>query len=215
MANKIFVLVIVGCVVCAGYGRSLAASNVETERVSGNQGYVHGSQVAPETLEERRNREANLVKVDTAADDEARRIRREARMNRYYQWENAEPQPGYPDRRPPRQPRQSSMTMPAANQPAPQITLPEEKPVEPQPMTMREPLTPSMSQPMTLPQPKHKAAAGSFTEYVVQRGDTLGDISRKVYGTASKWQKIYNFNSDVLKNPNKVYPGQKLKIPQE
>jgi len=62
--------------------------------------------------------------------------------------------------------------------------------------------------------PKEESASPSYTEYKVQKDDTLGKISKKFYGTANKWQKIYDFNKDKLKNPNKIYPGQKLKIPQ-
>lgn len=54
-----------------------------------------------------------------------------------------------------------------------------------------------------------------FITYKVKKGDTLQKISKKVYGTTKKWQKIYNFNKGTLKNPNKIYPGQKILIPQE
>ena len=50
-------------------------------------------------------------------------------------------------------------------------------------------------------------------EYVVQKGDTLQKISFKFYGTHHKWKKIYDVNKSGLKDPAKLYPGQKLKIP--
>ena len=50
-------------------------------------------------------------------------------------------------------------------------------------------------------------------EYVVEKDDTLQKISKKVYGTYSKWTKIYDANRDVLKDPNFLKPGKKLKIP--
>ncbi|NNE98515.1 MAG: LysM peptidoglycan-binding domain-containing protein [Pyrinomonadaceae bacterium] len=53
---------------------------------------------------------------------------------------------------------------------------------------------------------------GSRT-YVVQRGDTLGIISRKVYGTSSRYMDIYNANRDKLSSPNNVSVGQVLVIP--
>ena len=56
-------------------------------------------------------------------------------------------------------------------------------------------------------------AAGE--EYLVQEGDTLQKISAKFYGTTKKWQKIYEANTNVLKSPDRVYPGQKLNIPKE
>jgi nucleoid-associated protein YgaU len=49
--------------------------------------------------------------------------------------------------------------------------------------------------------------------YEVQSGDSLSKIARKEYGDASKWQLIFEANKDILKDPNKIFPGQKLKIP--
>lgn len=50
--------------------------------------------------------------------------------------------------------------------------------------------------------------------YTVQAGDYLSKISRKFYGNANKWTTIYNANKKVIgKNPNLIYPGQKLIIP--
>jgi nucleoid-associated protein YgaU len=50
-------------------------------------------------------------------------------------------------------------------------------------------------------------------QYTVQKADTLQKISKKFYGTTKKWNKIYKANQDVLKGPNKIYPGQVIKIP--
>lgn len=50
--------------------------------------------------------------------------------------------------------------------------------------------------------------------YVVQKGDVLGTIAQKVYGTSKKWQKIYDANRDVLKDPNSLKVGMKLRIPE-
>ena len=51
------------------------------------------------------------------------------------------------------------------------------------------------------------------TTYVVQKNDTLQKISQKFFGTTKKWEKIYDFNKAVIKNPDKVYPGTKIVIP--
>lgn len=53
--------------------------------------------------------------------------------------------------------------------------------------------------------------------YIVKPGDTLQKIASKgeVYADGKKWTKIYNANKDALKNPNKIYAGQKLKIPRD
>ena len=49
--------------------------------------------------------------------------------------------------------------------------------------------------------------------YEVVSGDSLSKIAKREYGDANKWERIYEANRDVLKNPDKIYPGQKLKIP--
>lgn len=55
----------------------------------------------------------------------------------------------------------------------------------------------------------------TFQEYTVGKNDTLQKISQRFYGTTRKWTKVYDANKDVLKSPDRVYPGQKLRIPQE
>jgi nucleoid-associated protein YgaU len=54
-----------------------------------------------------------------------------------------------------------------------------------------------------------------FTEYVVEKNDSLSSIAKKVYGNGNKYIHIYKANEDVLKDPNKLYPGMKLKIPAQ
>jgi len=49
--------------------------------------------------------------------------------------------------------------------------------------------------------------------YTVQSGDTLGGIAKKVYGSAGKYMAIFEANTPMLKDPNKIYPGQVLRIP--
>ncbi len=46
-----------------------------------------------------------------------------------------------------------------------------------------------------------------------ETGDTLWRIAEKVYGDKDKWRLIYLANKDVIKDPNKIYPKQRLKIP--
>ncbi len=45
------------------------------------------------------------------------------------------------------------------------------------------------------------------------RGDTLSAIAKKYYGDASKYPKIFEANKPMLSDPDKIYPGQKLRIP--
>jgi len=49
--------------------------------------------------------------------------------------------------------------------------------------------------------------------YVVQKGDTLQKISKKLFGTTQKWTNLYDANKHILKSPDKIRPGQKLLIP--
>ncbi|MEW5321342.1 LysM peptidoglycan-binding domain-containing protein [Geobacillus thermoleovorans] len=50
--------------------------------------------------------------------------------------------------------------------------------------------------------------------YVVRKGDSLWSIAKRVYDDGSKWPTIYAANKKVIgKNPNLIYPGQKLVIP--
>jgi nucleoid-associated protein YgaU len=56
-----------------------------------------------------------------------------------------------------------------------------------------------------------QAAAGQT--YTVKAGDTLSAIAKEHLGDASKYQKIFEANRDVLSDPDKIKPGQVLKIP--
>ncbi|MFH1191486.1 MAG: LysM peptidoglycan-binding domain-containing protein [Candidatus Omnitrophota bacterium] len=58
-----------------------------------------------------------------------------------------------------------------------------------------------------------KKANLSFEKYTVTKNDTLQKISKKFYGTTKSWMKIYEANKDVLRGPDKLYPGQILNIP--
>jgi nucleoid-associated protein YgaU len=50
--------------------------------------------------------------------------------------------------------------------------------------------------------------------YTVVKGDTLSKIAKTLYGNANKWRKIYEANTDIIKNPDVIRPGQVLKIPE-
>lgn len=58
------------------------------------------------------------------------------------------------------------------------------------------------------PVPKKK-----YKYYIVKKNDTLQKISYRFYKTTKKWKFIYDNNKRVIKDPNKVYPGTKIKIP--
>ena len=49
--------------------------------------------------------------------------------------------------------------------------------------------------------------------YEVVSGDSLSKIARREYGNASEWKRIYEANREIVKDPDKIFPGQKLNIP--
>lgn len=50
--------------------------------------------------------------------------------------------------------------------------------------------------------------------YTVVSGDSLSKIAKQFYGKASLWPRIFEANKDQIKNPDLIYPGQKLRIPK-
>ncbi len=61
------------------------------------------------------------------------------------------------------------------------------------------------------------AADGQWTSrtYTVKSGDTLSKIAKEMYGEASKYPQIFEANKPMLKDPDKIYPGQVLRVPPE
>lgn len=55
---------------------------------------------------------------------------------------------------------------------------------------------------------------GKTRYYTVVRGDTLSKISKNMYGDANKYMKIFDANKPMLSDPDKIYPGQVLRIPE-
>ncbi len=56
--------------------------------------------------------------------------------------------------------------------------------------------------------------AGTESQYHdVVSGDTLSAIAKKYYGDANKYMAIFEANKPMLSHPDKIYPGQKLRIP--
>ena len=51
------------------------------------------------------------------------------------------------------------------------------------------------------------------TFYTVVKGDYLSKIAKKVYGNAMKYPVIFEANKPMLTDPDKIYPGQVLRIP--
>jgi len=61
---------------------------------------------------------------------------------------------------------------------------------------------------MTVAQP-----ADESQYHTVVRGDTLSAIAKKFYGNANAYPKIFEANKPMLSHPDKIYPGQLLRIP--
>jgi nucleoid-associated protein YgaU len=57
-------------------------------------------------------------------------------------------------------------------------------------------------------------AAQVYETHVVVSGDSLSKIAKHFYGDANAWKRIFEANKDILKDPNKIFPGQKLKVPK-
>lgn len=57
------------------------------------------------------------------------------------------------------------------------------------------------------------AAPKTQRSYTVKAGDTLSAIAKQHLGDANKYMKIYEANRDQLSDPDKIKPGQVLKIP--
>ena len=60
-----------------------------------------------------------------------------------------------------------------------------------------------------------EAPAAEAVIYTVKKGDTLWAIAKAHYGEGSKYMAIFEANTPMLKHPDKIYPGQALRIPPE
>lgn len=49
--------------------------------------------------------------------------------------------------------------------------------------------------------------------YTVEKGDTLSKIAKAHYGNANEYNRIFEANRPMLKHPDRIYPGQLLRIP--
>jgi nucleoid-associated protein YgaU len=56
-------------------------------------------------------------------------------------------------------------------------------------------------------------APGAVKTYTVQAGDTLGAIAKEHLGSAGAYMKIFELNKDQLTDPDKIKPGQVLRLP--
>lgn len=64
------------------------------------------------------------------------------------------------------------------------------------------------------PAPRPEAPEVATGEYVIQAGDSLSKISKKVYGTSHKWQAILDANRDRIPDEKRLKVGVALRIPK-
>lgn len=60
-----------------------------------------------------------------------------------------------------------------------------------------------------------KDTSGQFTEYVVQYGDTLSEISEKFLGSQTRYKEIYEANKDRMSSPDQLRVGKAIRIPRQ
>jgi nucleoid-associated protein YgaU len=68
-------------------------------------------------------------------------------------------------------------------------------------------------------EPAAKAAGEDAPEeeydfYEIVSGDTLGKIAERYYGKASEYMRIFEANREIIEDPDRIYPGQKIRIPK-
>ena len=70
-----------------------------------------------------------------------------------------------------------------------------------------------VSDALTFPEPPPEEPKAKFEIYAIVSGDTLGGIAKRFYGKASLYTRIHEANKEMIPDPNKIYPGQKIQIP--
>jgi nucleoid-associated protein YgaU len=50
--------------------------------------------------------------------------------------------------------------------------------------------------------------------YTIESGDTLSALAKRYYGDAMQYVKIFEANRGIISDPDKIYPGQKIRIPK-
>lgn len=59
------------------------------------------------------------------------------------------------------------------------------------------------------------AGAAEPVFHTVEKGDTLWAVAQKTLGAGKRYQEIFEANRPMLSHPDKIYPGQVLRIPQD
>lgn len=64
------------------------------------------------------------------------------------------------------------------------------------------------------PQEEIAAAQPQSTFVTIEKGDTLSKIAKEQYGDANRWREIFEANREVIEDPDKIYPGQQIRVPK-
>ena len=91
-------------------------------------------------------------------------------------------------------------------------------PAPPKPVEPEEPAAQSAPEPAPAaaeepPPGESPAPEQTGRTYTVESGDTLWKIAEEMYGNGTKYMVIFEANKDLLENPDRIFPGQKLVIP--
>ncbi|QHT68367.1 LysM peptidoglycan-binding domain-containing protein [Rhodocytophaga rosea] len=95
----------------------------------------------------------------------------------------------------------------------------DEKKATPQPKAAPQAKTPPPAQPQPQVNPVNTnttppaSSAAKYEMYTVKEGDWLSKIAGAYYGDVHKWDRIFQANRDQISDPDKIRPGQILKIP--
>ena len=61
----------------------------------------------------------------------------------------------------------------------------------------------------------HRLLRSKPKAVIIRRGDTLWQISRRIYGRGVRYSTIYLANQDAITDPNRIFPGQVFKVPEK
>ncbi len=68
---------------------------------------------------------------------------------------------------------------------------------------------------LSVPPPPPKAPPlPRVTYYSIKKGDTLYGIAKQFYGNGMKYKQLFEANREVIEDPDKIYPGQKIRVPE-
>jgi len=101
--------------------------------------------------------------------------------------------------------------------PLPVVELEPDPVNEPEPVAEPLPVVEPEPEPVVVaePEPSPEADEERFTSgrAVIRPGDNLWSISRRVYGSGSRYREIVRANRGIISNPNVIFPGQVLVLP--